>query len=135
MTLGGAPSRPPRSLRVLVAEDEPHIRRILLTLLESSGFEMDMVNDGAEALAAVRGSVPYDMMLLDLVMPEASGLEVLRELRSLDHRSDLPVIVLTAKGQDADRERALSLGANVFLTKPFSPRKLLGQMDALLARG
>lgn len=129
-----APLRPARSLRILVAEDEPHIRRILMTLLEASGFELKLVHDGSEALEAVRGPEPYDMMLLDLVMPEASGLEVLRELRSLDHRATLPVIVLTAKGQDADRKQALELGANVFLTKPFSPRKLLSHVDALLAR-
>jgi DNA-binding response OmpR family regulator len=119
---------------MLVAEDEPHIRRILVTLFESAGFEMDVVTDGSAALAAVRGRAPYDIMLLDLVMPEASGLDVLQEIRSLEHRAVLPVIVLTAKGQDADRERALSLGADAFLTKPFSPRKLLSQVDALLAR-
>jgi DNA-binding response OmpR family regulator len=134
MSHGGAPPSPSRSARVLVAEDEPHIRRILVTLLESADLEMDIVNDGSAALAAVRGDVPYDLMLLDLVMPGASGLEVLAELRSLAHRAALPVIVLTAKGQDVDRKRALSLGADVFLTKPFSPRKLLGHMDALLGR-
>lgn len=127
------PLRPAGSLRVLIAEDEPHIRRILITLFEASGFQLDVARDGAEALEAVRGSTTYDVILLDIVMPRASGLDVLKELRGLDHRAEVPVIVLTAKGQDVDREQAFALGANEFLTKPFSPKKLLNQVDALLA--
>ena len=117
--------RPAGSLRLLVADDEPHIRRILATLFEASGFEMDLAYDGKSALDALRGETHYDLLLLDIIMPNASGLDVLRELRSLGHREGLPVIVLTAKGQDTDREQALSLGADAFLTKPFSPKKLL----------
>jgi mannose-1-phosphate guanylyltransferase/ActR/RegA family two-component response regulator len=126
--------RPTGPVRILVAEDEPHIRRILKTLFEGTGYELRIVSDGSAALAAVRGDDPYHLVLLDLVMPEASGLDVLREIRSLEHRRPLPVIMLTAKGQDADRERALGLGANAYLTKPFSPRKLLSQIDALVVR-
>jgi len=126
--------RPPGPVRILVAEDEPHIRRILKTLFEGTGYELRIVSDGSAALSAVRGDDPYHLVLLDLVMPEASGLDVLKEIRALEHRRALPVIMLTAKGQDADRERALSLGANAYLTKPFSPRKLLSQIDALVVR-
>jgi DNA-binding response OmpR family regulator len=67
-------------------------------------------------------------------MPGATGLEVLTEVRALPERKDVPVIILTAKGQDTDRERAFALGANDFLTKPFSPKKLLNRVDELLAR-
>jgi DNA-binding response OmpR family regulator len=126
--------RAPASVRLLIAEDEPHLRRILLTLFESSGFGMDVFSDGSSALAAVRGEVPYDVMLLDIMMPGTTGLEILRELRTLEHRATTPVIVLTAKGQDVDREEAFALGANAFVTKPFSPKKLLSHVDELLAR-
>ncbi|MEX0935294.1 MAG: response regulator, partial [Gemmatimonadota bacterium] len=104
-----------------------------VTLFEASGFQLEVACDGSEALDAVRSPTPYDLVLLDIVMPVASGLEVLSELRGLEHRSEVPVIVLTAKGQDADRERAFALGASAFITKPFSPKKLLNQVDALLA--
>ena len=126
--------RPTGPVRILVAEDEPHIRRILKTLFEGTGYQLSIVSDGSAALAAVRGDAPYHLVLLDLVMPEASGLDVLKEIRALEHRRATPVIMLTAKGQDADRERALGLGANAYLTKPFSPRKLLSQVDALIVR-
>ena len=122
------------SHRLLVAEDEPHIRRILVTILEASGLRMDVAEDGAAAMEAVRGEVPYDLIVLDVIMPGYSGLEVLQEVRSRPDRTRTPVIILTAKGQDADREEALSLGANVFLTKPFSPKKFLSHVDELLDR-
>jgi len=81
-----------------------------------------------------RSDSRYDLVLLDIVMPHQSGIEVLTGLREMPHQANLPVIVLTAKGQDADHERTVSLGADRFLTKPFSPRQLLRQIDALLNR-
>lgn len=119
--------------RVLVAEDEPHIRRVLLTLLESASFETEAVSDGADALRRLLGTRRYDLVLLDLMMPNASGLEILERVRDLRHRRDIPMLVLTAKGQDADRDRAYELGASDFVTKPFSPKKLLARIDELLA--
>lgn len=129
--------QPPREAasrrRILVADDEPHIRRVLETLLETSGFEVDAVADGSEALMRLRDpSQSYDLVLTDLMMPERSGLDVLAGLRQMTHRGGLPVVVLTAKGQDADRERAEALGAADFLTKPFSPRKLLARIVEIL---
>jgi two-component system alkaline phosphatase synthesis response regulator PhoP len=118
--------------RLLVADDEPHIRRILTTLLEMSEFTVDAVSDGTAALELLSGAVPYDAILLDIMMPGATGLEVLRELRDLPGRADVPVVILTAKGQDADREEAYALGAADFVTKPFSPKKLLARIDELL---
>lgn len=118
--------------RVLVADDEPHIRRVLVTLLEGGGLQVDQAEDGARAMEILRGPVPYRMALLDIMMPGPTGLEILRDLRSLPHRVGLPVVILTAKGQDADRELALRLGASDFVTKPFSPKKLLVRIQQLL---
>jgi DNA-binding response OmpR family regulator len=119
--------------RILVAEDEPHIRRVLETLLDTAGFEVDVVCDGIDALERlVDPDRHYDLLLTDLMMPGRSGLEVLEEVSRIPHRSHLPVVILTAKGQDADRTRALALGAADFLTKPFSPKKLLGRILEIL---
>lgn len=120
--------------RILVADDEPHIRRILVTLLEAAGFEVDAVVDGDTALDRLRGEGRYDLVLLDIMMPGATGLEVLAQVQTLAHRAHLPVLILTAKGQDADRDQALQLGAAAFMTKPFSPKKLLARIDRILRR-
>ena len=121
-----------REFHILVADDEPHIRRILTTFLEASGFIVDEVLDGAEAMACLEGERPYDLALLDIMMPSFTGLEVLENVRRLPHRAGLPVVILTAKGQDADRQTAFRLGANDFLTKPFSPKKLLARIHELI---
>ncbi len=126
--------RPAGSLRLLVAEDEPHIRRILTTLLEAAGFQLTVVGDGPAALEKLKGSEPLDLVVMDLLMPGMTGLEVLQEIRTMTHRKNLPIIILTAKGQDVDREEAFALGADEFMTKPFSPKKLLVRVDQLLAR-
>lgn len=122
----------PAVRRILVAEDEPHIRRVLATLLESAAFEVDMACDGREALDFLGSGARYDLVVTDLMMPHHSGLEVLAAVRSLGHRQGTPVVMLTAKGQDADRDQALALGARDFLTKPFSPKKLLARIRELL---
>jgi len=124
-------SAPPQR-RILVADDEPHIRRILATFLEASGFLVEEALDGAEAMEFLQGPTSFHLALLDIMMPEHTGLEVLEFARRLPHREELPVIILTAKGQDADREEALRLGADDFLTKPFSPKKLLARIHELL---
>ena len=125
------PVVPPQG-RILVADDEPHIRRILATFLEASGFVVDEVYDGAEAMAALEGQESYDLALLDIMMPEHTGLEVLAWARTLPHREGMPMVILTAKGQDADREAAFRIGADDFLTKPFSPKKLLARIHELI---
>ena len=118
--------------RILVADDEPHIRRILKTVLESGSFEVDTRPDGTAALEAVTGTEHYDLILLDIMMPGATGLEVLEQIRGIERLKSTPVVILTAKGQDADRQAALSLGANDFLIKPFSPKKLLARITEIL---
>jgi DNA-binding response OmpR family regulator len=122
----------PSQARILVADDEPHIRRILTTFLEGSGFIVDEAFDGAQAMERLRGSAPYHLALLDIMMPEYTGLEVLSFARGLPHREGLPMVILTAKGQDADREAAFRMGADDFLTKPFSPKKLLARIHELI---
>jgi CheY-like chemotaxis protein len=124
--------RPAGSLRLLVVEDEPHIRRILITLLEAQGFLVDVARDGTQALELLAGATLYDAILLDLLMPGAGGLEVLARIREMPARRSTPVIMLSAKGQDADRNRAFELGAVEFFTKPFSPKKLVNRLDQIL---
>jgi CheY-like chemotaxis protein len=114
---------------VLVADDEPHIGRIIQLKLERGPYRVTLVPNGREALERLQSEEAIDVVLLDIMMPHLSGLDVLAELRKLPPRRDTPVIVLTAKGQDSDRQRAFELGANDFFTKPFSPKKLVARID------
>lgn len=118
---------------VLVADDEPHIGRIIQLKLERGTYRVSLVSDGRDALERLRSDEPIDFILLDIMMPYVSGLDVLAETRQLPARRETPVIVLTAKGQDSDRRRALDLGATDFFTKPFSPKKLLARIDEFFA--
>src|SRR4051794_21229251 len=119
-----------RPCHILVADDEPHIGRIIKMKLEQGPFKVSLCYDGQEALDFINGEEQIDLVLLDLMMPKLSGLDVLREIRQQDRFKSLPCIILTAGG-DARHERdALALGATQFLTKPFSPKKLY----ALIAR-
>ena len=129
MTDLSAPDAGPR--RVLVADDEPHIGYIIRLKLEQGPYQVALVSDGRAALDELQGPEPIDVVLLDIMMPYASGLEVLAEARRLPHRRETPIIILTAKGQDADRRQALELGATDFFTKPFSPKKLLARVDEI----
>lgn len=124
----------PECGRILVADDEPHIRRILATFLEAAGFVVDQADDGTGAMELLEGPAAYDMALLDIMMPNRSGLDVLEATRLLPHRAGMPIMILTAKGQDADRDAAFALGADEFITKPFSPKKLLGRIHEILQR-
>jgi CheY-like chemotaxis protein len=126
------PTSPSRGL-ILVADDEPHIRRVLVTILESASFRTKEARDGHEALAALENGEPVDFFLLDLMMPGASGLDVLGAIRCHREYRHTPAIILTAKGQDTDRQAALAAGADDFLTKPFSPKKLLARIQEILA--
>lgn len=115
---------------ILVADDEPHIGRIIKMKLEQGPFKVSLAYDGEEALAFIDSDEQVDLALLDLMMPKLSGLDVLRKIREQEKFKSLPCIILTAGG-DAKHERdALALGATHFLTKPFSPKKLY----ALVAR-
>jgi DNA-binding response OmpR family regulator len=118
---------------VLVADDEPHIGRILQLKLESGPYTVTLVPDGQAAMEQLVSDTPIDLVLLDIMMPFVSGLDVLAELRKMPHRRNTPVFILTAKGQDSDRTSAMELGATDFFTKPFSPNKLLARIDDLFS--
>ena len=120
-----------RGGRILVVDDEPHIRRVLDAMLGNEGFDVVLASGGAEGLQAI-ASGRIDLVILDLIMPGASGLEVLAKIRTDPESSAIPVIILTAKGQDADREAAFAGGADDFLTKPFSPKKLVARIREIL---
>lgn len=116
---------------ILVVDDEPYIGRIIQLKLEETSYAVDVCQDGAAALGRLRTDEPVDLILLDIMMPDMNGFEVLALLREIPHRADTPVIMLTGKGQSTDREKAESLGARDFLTKPFSPKKLLARIDEI----
>jgi len=115
-----------------VADDEPHIRRVLTTLLETAHFEVESVSNGMRALDRLRTAEPFDIVVTDLMMPEMDGLTLLSELRRMPECAELPVLMLTAKGQDADCQEAYRRGASDFMTKPFSPKKLLARVRELI---
>ena len=121
-----------RGGRILVVDDEPHIRRVLCTILTSHGFDVTEAKHGTEGMDAVQSDAEYDFILLDFMMPGATGLEILARVRADSRRAETPVIILTAKGQDTDREAAMAGGADDFLTKPFSPKKLVARIREIL---
>ena len=116
---------------VLVADDEPHIGRIIKMKLEQGPFRVTLAYDGREALDVLAREDDIDIVLLDLMMPEKSGLDVLAAMRADARTRDLPCIILTAAGQEQQHRRAMELGASEFLTKPFSPKKLYARTAEL----
>lgn len=110
--------------RVLVIEDEPNIVEAISFILSRDGWNVESHGNGADALEVIGASRP-DLLILDVMLPGKSGFEILRALRASDGLSDLPVLMLTAKGQSRDRELASQFGASRFMTKPFSNREVL----------
>lgn len=120
---------------VLVADDEPHIGRIIKMKLEQGPFRVTLAFDGQQALDILKESSDIRLVLLDLMMPHLSGLDVLARVRADVRLRDLPCVILTAAGQDAEYRRAMELGATEFLTKPFSPKKLYSRCAELVGVG
>ena len=116
---------------VLVADDEPHIGRIIKMKLEQGPFRVTLAYDGQEAIDVLESQSDVDLVLLDLMMPNLSGLDVLARIRSNERLKHLPCIILTAAGQEAQHQKAMELGATEFLTKPFSPKKLYARTAEL----
>ncbi|MBL6597317.1 MAG: response regulator [Alphaproteobacteria bacterium] len=116
--------------RVLVAEDEPNIVESISFLLERAGFEVLVEMDGRSALEVAKRN-DLDVLILDVMLPELDGYEVLRQLRADDRLKDLPILMLTAKGQREDRETALESGANLFMTKPFANAEIVAAVQQL----
>ena len=117
---------------LLVIDDEPFIGRIVQLEFEAGPYRVSIAADGDEGLAFLRAHPDVELVLLDVNMPGRSGLDVLAEAKEDPALARVPFIVLTAAGQSAYAERARTLGAAAFLTKPFSPRKLLRQVGAIL---
>src|SRR4030088_34951 len=115
---------------VLVADDEKNILQLARMYLQAEGFTVDVASNGREALDKVRQGKP-DLLVLDLMMPEVDGWEVCRRLRK---ESDLPIIMLTARGDDVDKIVGLELGADDYMTKPFTARELVARVKAVLRR-
>lgn len=117
---------------MLVADDEPHIGRIIKMKLEQGPFRVTLVYDGREAMDALERESDICLVLLDLMMPRLSGLDVLTAMRKDDRWRDIPCVILTAAGQEQQHTSAIELGANDFLTKPFSPKKLYARVVELV---
>ncbi|HWJ20927.1 MAG TPA: response regulator [Gemmatimonadaceae bacterium] len=136
----GSPATPPAAARpvaghdrILVVDDEPDIVALVAYHLAKAGYRVSTASNGADALATARQERPA-LLVLDLMLPGASGFEVLEQLRADEATRDVAVLMLTARKEEPDRIRGLSLGADDYLTKPFSPQELVLRVGAILRR-
>ena len=127
------PTRMGPRTNVLVVEDDADIRELLRYNLEREGFAVEQAVDGAEALRRIDKRLP-ELLILDLMLPGMPGLDLCRKLRSSPATATLPILILTAKGEEVDRVLGLELGADDYVVKPFSPRELLARIKGLLRR-
>ncbi|MFZ4816287.1 MAG: response regulator transcription factor [Phototrophicaceae bacterium] len=118
-------------MTILLVDDEPHIIDLARMYLEQEGYTVTSAPDGAKALARIFSPTPPTLVVLDLMLPEVDGWEVCRRVRA---KSDLPIIMLTARDDDVDKIVGLELGADDYLTKPFNPRELVARVKAILRR-
>lgn len=118
-------------MKILIAEDDPHIRLGVVDALESEGYEVTECSDGGQALPLIKQITP-DLVILDVMLPRKSGFDICRELRA--SKNAIPVLMLTAKGEEIDKVIGLELGADDYVTKPFGLRELLARVHALLRR-
>lgn len=119
--------------RVLVVEDEPAVQELIRYTLEQAGLEPLPVDSAEDALASLRDELP-DAVLIDWMLPNKSGLALARELREAPRTADLPLIMVTARGEEADRVKGLEQGLDDYVVKPFSPRELVARIQAVLRR-
>ncbi len=119
--------------KVLIAEDEPNILESLRFILMHAGYSVETVSDGAETVPAIRKQQP-EIVILDVMLPNKSGFEILKQLKADDELTNTPVLMLTAKGQEQDRDTATQLGADAFITKPFSNQDVLDCLADLLRK-
>jgi len=110
--------------KIMVVDDEPYIARVIKFKLEQEGYTVISANDGQSGLQKIKEEKP-DMVLLDVMMPGLSGYEVCQKIKQDAELAGIPVVILTAKGQERDREQGLTMGASDYITKPFSPNRLL----------
>lgn len=119
------------SARILIADDEPHIRRLVSFTLGNRGYEVIEAIDGGDALERIRTEHP-DLVLLDVMMPVMTGYDVLREVKADPATADVPVIMLSAKSQKAEIEEGIACGAREYICKPFTPKDLVERVGELL---
>ena len=119
--------------KILVVDDEEHIRELIKFNLENNGFKVLCAQDGKEALRIAKEEVP-SLVLLDLMLPGMDGLDVCKEIRKDSSMSNMPIIMITAKGEEIDKTIGLELGADDYITKPFSVRELVARIKAILRR-
>jgi len=119
-------------MKILIADDEPHIVTALEFLLVESGYEVDVARNGDEALAQIRSGRP-DLVLLDVMMPARSGYDVCQEVRATPELARTKIVMLSAKGGQGDMGRGMAAGADLYITKPFSNRELMDRIRQLLA--
>jgi DNA-binding response OmpR family regulator len=117
--------------KILIVDDEPNILISLEYLMQREGFDVSVARDGLQAIAAI-DTDPPDLVLLDVMMPGKTGLEVCQHVRAQDRLRDVRIVMLTAKGRETDIAKGLALGANAYVTKPFSTRDLVAQVRTLL---
>lgn len=119
------------SNKILIADDEQNIVISLEFLMKREGFEVSVANDGEEALARIRSDAP-DLVLLDVMMPKKTGFEVCQEVKSDPALQAVKILMLTAKGRDTEVAKGLAMGADAYMTKPFSTRELVAKVKSLL---
>ena len=117
--------------KILVVDDEVNVIKVLAFVLNKEGYDVDSAGNGEEAVVKVAESKP-DLIFLDVMMPRKNGYEVCREIRSNPDLNDVHIIMLSAKGQEEDRQEGFSAGANEVITKPFSPQKIIDRTRELL---
>jgi len=120
--------------RILVVDDDRQIVRLLRSYLEQAGYNVLTAYDGAAALQSIRRDRP-DLAILDLMLPDHDGWEITRTARADPDTKDVPVILLSAKGRNVDQKVGFEVGADDYITKPFSPRKLVERINAILGHG
>jgi len=117
--------------RILIVDDEPNIVTVLEFLMRGSDYEVRVARNGEEALRRAESFRP-DLVLLDVMMPQRSGFEVCQKIRENPALRDVKIVMLTAKGRDLEKDRGLNLGANAYVTKPFSTKELMNTVRGLL---
>jgi len=118
---------------ILVVEDEEALALLIRYNLEKEGFDVKCVSNGDDALDSIEKRIP-DLVVLDWMLPEMSGIEVSNELHAMEYTKDVPIIILTARSQESDRLKGFSVGADDYMTKPFSPKELIARIKSVLKR-
>src|ERR671928_1478556 len=119
--------------RILVVEDDQDIAELVARYLNKAGYTTELLSSGRDALRSIAANAP-DLLVLDLMLPHVDGLEICRAVRASEKTAAIPIIMLTARGEESDRIVGLEIGADDYLAKPFSPNELVARVRALLRR-